>query len=116
MLEAARASLRLIDADPSAARRRVVVALDAPDADVEIRDDLDRGVVRLGAPVPFGRGRVRPSGRGEAPSRPWRPPPRRSSKPTSASTQAQDTVDDAEGFELSWYATQELDRLLDALG
>jgi hypothetical protein len=28
---------------------------------------------------------------------------------------AQDLVDDAEGFELSWYATQELDSLLEQL-
>ncbi len=39
----------------------------------------------------------------------------RSSQPTSASTRAQDAVDDAEGFELSWYATQELDEVLTRL-
>jgi len=50
-LEAARASLRLLSADPAAAPRRVVIAADLPDDLVTIRDDLDRGVVRLVAPV-----------------------------------------------------------------
>jgi len=31
-MEAARGSLRLLDSDPSAARRRVVIAADVPDA------------------------------------------------------------------------------------
>jgi hypothetical protein len=113
MLEAARASLRLIDADPSAARRRVVVALDASDADVEIRDDLDRGVVRLGAPVLLGS--VASVHLDDADAE------QAVAAAVAAivdadlgSAQAQDTVDDAEGFELSWYATQELDRVLDA--
>jgi hypothetical protein len=50
MLEAARASLRLIDADQDVARRRVVIAADV--SDVEVRDDLDRGVVRVSSAVP----------------------------------------------------------------
>ena len=47
MSDAARASLRLIDADPSAARRRVVLACDVPEAAVTVHDDLDRGVGRI---------------------------------------------------------------------
>src|SRR3954462_11243809 len=48
LLAAARASLRLIDIDPTAARRRVVVAADVPDAVVTALDDpdTDRGAAR----------------------------------------------------------------------
>jgi uncharacterized protein DUF6912 len=114
MLEAARASLRLIDADPSAARRRVVVALDTPDADVEIRDDLDRGVVRLGAPVPLAS--VASVHLDEADAQDAVAAAVAAIVEADlGSAHAQDTVDDAEGFELSWYATQELARVLDAL-
>jgi hypothetical protein len=51
MMEAARGSLRLLDGDPSAARRRVVIAADVADGIVTVRDDLDRGVVHVGEPV-----------------------------------------------------------------
>lgn len=111
MAEAARASLRLIDGDPAAARRRVVVALDAPDAAVEIRDDLDRGVVRLTEPVPLAAVAAVHVDDADA----------EDTVAAAASVvvaadlgdeTAQDAVDDAEGFELSWYATQELDQLL----
>ena len=49
LLAAARASLRLVDVDPTAARRRVVLAADVPDAVVaEVEDpDADRGAVRI---------------------------------------------------------------------
>src|SRR5580698_8676628 len=47
MSEAARASLRLLDADPLTSKLRIVLAADVPDSDVSIRDDLDRGVIRL---------------------------------------------------------------------
>lgn len=112
LLEATRASLRLIDADAGAVRRRVVIALDAPEAAVEVRDDLDRGVVRLGAAVPLGRVASIHVDDAEA-----------EAAVTAAAAaiiaadlgdeQAQDRVDDAEGFELSWYASQEIADLLD---
>src|SRR6266700_350614 len=53
MLAAARQSLRLLDADPDAARRRVVLAVDVPDADVswEVYDG-DPAAVLIAAPVP----------------------------------------------------------------
>jgi hypothetical protein len=111
LLEAARASLRLLDGDPDAARRRVVVALDADDDTVSVRDDLDRGVVRLSRPVTLDEvasfhvddadaeetiaaaaGAINAADLGD--------------------DAAQDAVDDAEGFALSWYAPQELPHLL----
>lgn len=110
-LEAARGSLRLLDADPAAARRRVVVAADVPDDAVDIRDDLDRGAVRVRSAIPLADVASVHVDDAEAESA------------VSAAAQsivaadlghveAQDTVDDVEGFELSWYASQELDALL----
>ncbi len=114
MLEAARGSLRLIDADPDAARRRVVVAADIDDADVDVRDDLDRGVVRLRKAVPVKAIASAHVDDAEAEAT------------VADAVQAiiaadlgdaasQDAVDDAEGYELSWYATQEIGTLLDLL-
>ena len=109
---AAQASLRLIDADPSAWRRRLVLAAEVPEAQVEVRDDLDLGVIRLDQAVPLAQivsvhvddveaihtvaaaaVAVLAADLGDA--------------------AAQDVVDDAEGNELSWYATQELAGLLE---
>lgn len=52
LTDAARASLRLLDADAGAPRRRVVAAADVPDGVVQDRSDLDRAAVRVGEPVP----------------------------------------------------------------
>ncbi|HEY2299801.1 MAG TPA: hypothetical protein VGH43_18875 [Jatrophihabitans sp.] len=114
LLEAARASLRLLDANAEAARRRVVIAIDAPDAAVEIRDDLDRGVVRLGEVLPLAAVASVHVDDAEA------------GGAVTAAAQAitaadlgdesaQERVDDAEGFDLSWYASQEIADLLAAL-
>jgi hypothetical protein len=111
LLEAARASLRLLDADPSSRRRRVVVALDAPDAAISVHDDLDRGVVRLAEPVALPQVasfHVDDADAEETVAS-------AASAVTAAdlgSADAQDVVDDAEGFALSWYAPQELPGLL----
>jgi len=109
--EAARASLRLVDADPTAARRRVVVALDAPEVQVELRDDLDRGVVRLALPVTAAQVASVHVDDSDAETA--------VAAAAAAITAAdlgdegaQEKVDDADGFELSWYAPQELEQLL----
>ncbi len=111
MVEAARASLRLIEADEGAARRRVVIAADVPESAVTVRDDLDRGVVRLAEPVPLAAvASVHADDAG--------------AEVTIAAAaesviaadlgdpSAEEVVDDAEGFELSWYANQEIATLL----
>lgn len=114
MLDAARGSLRLLDAYPQTARRRVVVAADVPDGDVQIRDDLERGVVRVSGPVPLARVASVHVDDAEA----------EATVAAAAgaivaadldSADAADRVDDAEGFELSWYANQEIASLLDEL-
>lgn len=114
MTDAARGSLRLLDADASAARRRVVVAADLPDDTVEIRDDLDRGVVSLTRSVPI-----------SAVASVHVDDPEAESTVAAAADAviaadlgdeaSQERVDDAEGFELAWYATQEIGHLLDSL-
>ncbi len=112
--EAARACLRLLDADPAAARRRVVLAVDVPASQAEVRDDVDRGVVRVvseisvadvaavliddvGAEQTVARavGAIDRADLGDA--------------------AAEEAVDDAEGHELAWYATQELGELVTEL-
>lgn len=113
LLEAARASLRLLDSDPSSARRRIVLAADVVDAAVQVRDDLDRGVVHVVTPLPLGDvasvhvddadARAAVAAAAEA-----------ITAADLGDEAAQDRVDDAEGFELSWYATQEIGHLLDA--
>ena len=116
LLTAARASLRLLDLDPFAARRRVVLAADVPEAAVTPLDDpdVDRGAVRVAADI-------------------------RTADVASAhvddaaaeddvqaavgvvleadlgSEEAQFVVDQAEGHELAWYATQEIGPALELL-
>jgi hypothetical protein len=109
--EAARASLRLVDADATAARRRVVVALDAPDDQVEVRDDLDRGVVRLAAAVTASH--VASVHVDDADAEPAVADAAAAITAADLGDEAaQEKVDDADGFELSWYAPQELEQLL----
>src|SRR5439155_3552523 len=55
MTDAARASLRLIEATPDAASRRVVVAAEVPDGQAAPASDLERGAVRLAAGVPLAK-------------------------------------------------------------
>jgi hypothetical protein len=111
MVEAARGSLRLLDADPAAARRRVVLAVDVPDSAVTVRDDLDRGVVEVAEAVPLAA--VASAHVDDA-----------DAEDTVAQAAeamiaadlgdpgSQEKVDDAEGYELSWYANQEIAALL----
>jgi len=56
MLHAARASLRLLLADPSAPRRRVVLAADVPDDQVDAKGGFDEPtLVQVSGPVPLAR-------------------------------------------------------------
>jgi hypothetical protein len=112
--EAARASLRLLGAHVGAPARRAVLSVDVPDAQVQVRDDLDRGVVRLLEPVPLDAIASIHVDDADA-----------AGAVAAAATAidaadlgdqaAQDAVDDADGFELSWYAPQELEHLLSEL-
>lgn len=112
MAEAARASLRLLDADPSAARRRVVIALDS-DA-VTVRDDLDRGVVRLDAPVSLAQVAAVHADDTDAEETVGAAAAAIDAADLG-DTAAEERVGDADGFELSWFASQEIAELLSGM-
>lgn len=109
--QAVRASLRMVDADPSAARRRVVLAADVPPSATQAHDDLDRGAVRVDAAVALKDIVAIHIDDADAAA---------TVAAAAAAVleadlgldSAQDVVDDAEGFELSWYAPQELATVL----
>jgi hypothetical protein len=113
-MEAARGSLRLLDADASAARRRVVIAADVSDAAVTVHDDVDRGVVRIAEPVPLAA--IAAVHADDADAEQAVAQAAESIIAADLGSQpAQEKVDDAEGYELAWYANQELAALLDSL-
>lgn len=113
--EAARAALRLIAADPAAAPRRIVIAADVPDPAVEVRDDLDRGVVRIGVPVQLAWCASVHADDADAEDT-VALAAQRIDDADLGDAEAEELVDDAEGFELSWYATQEIGDLLAEVG
>jgi hypothetical protein len=107
-IAAARQSLRLLAGDPSAPRRRAVLAADIPDRQVSWSpDDDEPAAVLVSAPVPVTAvvsGHV-DTAEAEADVA--------AAADAIASADAGDedaefTVDGAEGYELAWYATQEL--------
>jgi hypothetical protein len=112
MLDAARASLRLISADPTALPRRAVISADVDGA--KLRPDLDYSVVRLEGPVPLKIVAAIHLDTSDAED---------AVRAAAAVVDAADlgdpdaefTLGDAEDHELSWYATQELPFLLELL-
>ncbi|SDO31872.1 hypothetical protein [Geodermatophilus sp. DSM 45219] len=116
LLAAARASLRLIDVDPSAARRRVVLAADAPDTAVTELDDpdTDRGAVRVVGDVALAHVASAHVDGADAEDD-VRAAVNVVLEADLGSEDAQFVVDQAEGHELAWYATQEIGTLLELL-
>lgn len=112
LMHAARASLRLLRADPQAPRRRVVLAADVPDEQAGRGGGFDGGfdeptLVLLSAPVPLARvasghmddvAAVADIGAAV----------QALAAADAGDGDAQFLVDGAEGHELLWYATQEL--------
>lgn len=106
MARAARASLRLLSTEP----RRVVVAVDAPDQSTEFRDDLDEGVVRVTVHLPWRAvvaGFVDDADAERAVARAMSA----IDAADLGDDDAEFIVDETGGYELQWYATQELARL-----
>jgi hypothetical protein len=120
LLTAARASLRLLDVDPFAARRRVVLAADVPDDAVEIQDDpardpdAERGTVRVSADIGVRDVASAHIDVTEA-ENDIRAAANVVLEADLGSDDAQFVVDQAEGHELAWYATQEIGPALDLL-
>jgi hypothetical protein len=113
-MEAARSSLRALDDDPTAPRRRVVLAADLPDSSVTIRDDRDRGVVEVGIPVTLDR--VAAAHLDDSESEGIIAAAAAAVLAADlGDPDAQDLVDDAEGLGLSWYASQELPILIETI-
>ena len=116
LLAAARASLRLLDIDPFAARRRVVVAADVPDGAVRPVDDpdADRGAVRIEGDV-----ELRTVASAHIDDSDAEDDVQAAVavvlEADLGSDDAQFVVDQAEGHELAWYATQEIGPALELL-
>lgn len=111
MSDAAEQCLRLLAADPSAPRRRVVVAADVPDPDVLPAPDRHPAAVVIGAAVPMRRwASVHVDD-------PAAVPDVTAAADAVAAADAGDddarfTVDGAADHHLQWYAVQELPALL----
>jgi len=108
LMQAARASLRLLHEQTTAARRRVVLAAEVPDADVLIRNGLDKpGKIEVMLPV-----QLADVVSGHVDDIEAMPDIEAASAALPAAdagdADAKFVVDGAEGHELLWYATQEL--------
>lgn len=116
LLAAARASLRLLDLDPFAARRRVVLAADVPDAAVTPMDDphVERGAARVQHEIGLGDVASAHIDDAEA-EEDVRAAVAVVLEADLGSDDAQFVVDQAEGHELGWYATQEIGPALQLL-
>ncbi|MEV6807870.1 hypothetical protein [Streptomyces sp. NPDC051129] len=113
---AALASLRLLAADPDAARRRVVVAVDVPDGAASA--DPDRGLdpaalgeVTVRTSVPLAKAAaVHVDAEGAGPD--VAAAARALAAADGGDDDAQFVVDGADDHELLWYATQEIPNLV----
>ena len=116
LLAAARASLRLLDIDPMANRRRVVLAADVPDASVTPVDDpdTDRGAVRVQADIRL-QDVASAHIDGADAEEEVRAAVNVVLEADLGSEDAQFVVDQAEGHELAWYARQEIGTALELL-
>jgi hypothetical protein len=113
---AARASLRLLDVDPLAVRRRVVLAADVPNGVVVPIDDpdTDRGAVRMETDLQLRQVASAHLDGAEA-EEDVRAAVAVVLEADLGSADAQFVVDQAEGHELAWYATQEIGPVLELL-
>jgi hypothetical protein len=109
---AARASVRLLDADPDAVRRRVVVVAEVPDPVVSHVPHVDRAAVKVDDPVPL---RLVQAVHVDDPAAVPDVTVAADAviEADLGSEDAAFRVEQAEGHELQWYATQEIGPLLE---
>jgi hypothetical protein len=111
LLAAARASLGLLAADPQAAPRRVVLAADVPDESVGGGAAGHPAAVAVATPIPVAKlasAHVDDDEAAEDVAKAVAALP----AAEAGDEDAEFDVDQAEGHELAWYATQELPHLL----
>jgi hypothetical protein len=111
MLAAARESLRMLNADQTAPRRRVVLAADVADAHVSWQpDDDEPAAVLVGAAIPLAD-----IASGHVDELEAVPDVAAAADAVTVADAGDDdasfTVDSADAHELAWYATQELEYL-----
>lgn len=109
---AARASVRLLDADPDAVRRRVVVVAEVPDAVVQPAAHVDRAAVRVLSAVPLRDVQaVHVDDTDAVPD--VTVAADAVVEADLGSEEAAFRLEQAEGHELAWYATQEIGPLVE---
>jgi hypothetical protein len=109
---AAQEALRLLRADLSAPRRRVVISVDVPEAEISLgSQDLGTSEVRLGGPVPKRAIASFHIDEREA-ENDVAAAANAIEEAVAGDPDAQFTVDSAEDHELLWYAPEEIDDLL----
>jgi hypothetical protein len=113
-MDAAMASLRLLAGEPQAAPRRVVLAADVPDSAGMPDAALGRSAVRLTVPIPLDR--VASVHIDEAAAEDAvRDAVGALEAAAAGDEDAQFRVSEVEGYDLLWYATQEVTELLSEL-
>ena len=112
MTLAARASVRLLDADPDAVRRRVVVVAEVPDDAVTVVPHVDRAAVKVADPVAL---RLVQAVHVDDPAAVPDVTVAADAvvEADLGSEDAAFRVEQADGHELQWYATQEIGPLLE---
>lgn len=109
---AAKASVRLLDADPDAVRRRVVVVAEVPDDAVHLAPHVDRAAVKVDVAVPLRDVQaVHVDDTAAIPDVTVA-----ADAVVEADLGSEDAafrMEQAEGHELAWYATQEIGPLLE---
>lgn len=113
MMHAARESLRLLAADPASPRRRVVLAADVPGEHVDTGSSFEEpALVKVDGPI-----RLRDIVSGHVDDAAAAAEIGAAVAALAAADAGDDdarfVVDGAEGYELQWYATQELEDLAD---
>lgn len=112
MALAAKASVRLLDADQDAVRRRVVVVVEVPDSEVRLVPHVDRAAVKVTAAVPLRDVKaVHVDDTSAVPD--VKVAADAVVEADLGSEDAAFRLEQAEGHELAWYATQEIGPLLE---